>query len=980
VNEKDCIENDIDNEEKRWENAELLIGQVTKNVKERDMLDAFLLVKAAGIETTPADVKLDLWGQAIDIAFHREPKPEELPQWLENGVYFARKQLLCRVDQLKMDPRLVDEEPQVAIVEVYGYGSPLYNKYKTEAFRVAQLYYYYNLINIAESFDMDIDGEGIYTIGIGVQVINFAYLAGCYHECLELAKSAMQVYGENDLNDWLLSQPVDFQHRFYGGLYLICYNAAKAAQKSQQLPGALDWAIRAESYTSSLEDAGMISEYFARRGEILLEMGQAEEALTWLERAIAVPGLTKNEVEDAKRRRDIAKQRVTGDNTFIFDAMLDWLSRGEDKEAMKQVIESVMTGNEKPSDLSKLFDILEKSLSGGSLEKNVRSSASQEVQSSVEKVKEQFFLLSARTAVVNNNLSYVESIISEIEKLAEYDSDIQLNAAFFLVRFRQEKGERITWESISPLISRLFNLPGSSIVDYFLDLSAILLSLEEQELSKASTTIAALLKEIRFDNEDEKTPAAVIQQTAFSTSPIDAFFTSLVLMSEVNEAQSDWWLEHVSRFKYISSYRGQRLQKEAELFKFSTELPEETVLRIENTAEDLTRYNLEAEGTGSAERRGKEIHLMTLLYPMFNRCESSRIERFLDIYYPEIIHIEAGHYLIRKNKDAPVISVSYDNYWRSHYSEGEISVDDAVVYREFLIKKGKGEEGLRAGVKLQKVLLPVSAATNLPTLLGVRSTGIYHSIPLDSLPLPGSEEAGEVTGWMGEYTTSVLLTGPNKDLEMLEKQLNIEKIAVFSNSALDGNFPYLVGVQQEASAIEEIVGAKIGVAVDIYRESDANRHNFLKLSGTKAPHVLHIAAHGIADEEYPSNSFIVLSTKDANDRPLLGAVGYHDIMLMDLRQCDLVVLSACSTHEGKSFLGEGIMGLAWAFKAAGVKAVIGTRWRVNDKAAVAFWSTFYENLCSGLAIGKAFHDARLHIMKQEKWKLPYYWGVFQLIV
>ena len=112
----------------------------------------------------------------------------------------------------------------------------------------------------------------------------------------------------------------------------------------------------------------------------------------------------------------------------------------------------------------------------------------------------------------------------------------------------------------------------------------------------------------------------------------------------------------------------------------------------------------------------------------------------------------------------------------------------------------------------------------------------------------------------------------------------------------------------------------------------------------------------------------------------MGAVGYHDIILMDLRRCDLVVLSACSTHEGRSILGEGIMGLAWAFKAAGAKAVIATRWQVDDEMAVVFWRKFYENLCNGLSIGKAFHESRQQIIRQEKWNHPFYWGVFQLIV
>jgi len=268
----------------------------------------------------------------------------------------------------------------------------------------------------------------------------------------------------------------------------------------------------------------------------------------------------------------------------------------------------------------------------------------------------------------------------------------------------------------------------------------------------------------------------------------------------------------------------------------------------------------------------------------------------------------------------------------------------------------------------------------LSSLIGVRSTGVYHKIPLDSLPLPVNEETGKVAHWVGEQITSVLLTGLNQDLSILEKPSSMERIALFANSDFKGKFPPLKGTKNEAKAVEDIIRTRADSSLELFRETESNRENFLQLSGSKAPQIIHIASHGILNEETPSSSFIALSNEDSQGDSILGAVGYFDIMLMDLRQCDLVVLSACSTHEGKSIIGEGIMGLAWAFKAAGTKAVIGTRWRVPDEAAAAFWRKFYESLCGGRPIGEAFQGARMHIMKQERWNHPYYWGVFQLIV
>ncbi|UCH94505.1 MAG: hypothetical protein JSV88_30145 [Candidatus Aminicenantes bacterium] len=95
----------------------------------------------------------------------------------------------------------------------------------------------------------------------------------------------------------------------------------------------------------------------------------------------------------------------------------------------------------------------------------------------------------------NDDYSELEKLIPEIKQVAESDSPAQLEAGFFLVRYRQDKGETITWEPISPLVSRLFDLEKTSIIIYILDLSAIFTFLDEKELLKGAPVIADLLKE-----------------------------------------------------------------------------------------------------------------------------------------------------------------------------------------------------------------------------------------------------------------------------------------------------------------------------------------------------------------------------------------------------------------------------------------------------------------------------------------------------
>lgn len=981
MDEKGRIEDGSD-EEARWEDVELLLSQVNPDIKERDMLDAFLLAKAAGVPTNSLEKTLDLWGQALEIAFRQDPKPDEIESWLTKSVYFLRQQLANRLQDLNLDPDLIDD-PIGAITIVYGYHSPLYKKYPLEAFRVSQLFYYSSLVNIWKFDEGERDDIRAYALASGVKAVEFAYSAQYYYQCIELAQIAFEVFEKINSEWWLNPQLEEVYQDLKNGMYWICYNAARGRMELRAFPEALDWAIRAEPYVSSLEKAHMRSFYWTKRGEILIELGKAEQALELYEKATEEPGLTSREVMDAKRQLEFAKGRITGDSrTGVPEAL--HLSNA-DIERLNQIVEAATTGNLNPEDLSKGVELLEKFLSPDSLKLLKKNTALEKLPSALNQLKQtQFIVLFARSAMQSGNFSKVEKLIPEIEQLAESDSPAQLDAAFFLVRFRQYQGEAATWESISPLVSRLFQLAPTLILNYLLDLSSILLQLENQELLKASSTIADLLKKITFDSEDERTPTAVVQQTAFSMAIIDSFLTLLVAMAEGDPRSPVWWLKHVSRFKYLSTYRGQRLQKESKLFRFASELPEHCY-RIERLVESLTRDSFDTKGKGNADRETKEVELMTLLYPLYSRFRPSQKDKDPDTLYPELIHIETATFFQMENRESPVINVAYgDGNWVAYVPE--IEIDKSYVTRYLYLLETSGALGFKddvmveIGLKLSKALLPIPQHKGLFSLTGVRSTGVYHKIPLDSLPLLVDEETGKVDHWVGEQITSVLLTGLNKDLAILEKPLSLNNITIFANSTFKHSLKSLPGVIKEIGAIEEATKTTTDVSLELYRESDSNREIFLRLSGKNAPQVLHIATHGIISEESPSASFIVLSDKNSDGDAILGAVGYYDIMLMDLRQCDLVVLSACSTHEGKSILGEGIMGLAWAFKAAGAKAVIGTRWPVNDAAAVAFWRKFYENICSGRPIGEAFQDARMNIIKQEKWNHPYYWGVFQLIV
>lgn len=156
----------------------------------------------------------------------------------------------------------------------------------------------------------------------------------------------------------------------------------------------------------------------------------------------------------------------------------------------------------------------------------------------------------------------------------------------------------------------------------------------------------------------------------------------------------------------------------------------------------------------------------------------------------------------------------------------------------------------------------------------------------------------------------------------------------------------------------------VGASPAAYIQSQPARYSYI-----------HFVSHATASRLVPLDSAVILSGNGTQDSAKLYA---REILNQPLN-AELVTISACQGSGVRTYAGEGLVGLAWAFMRAGSHNVIGALWDVSDASTPEIMQHLYDGIAAGQPPDASLRAAKLDLLhRRGVFRKPLYWGAFQL--
>lgn len=169
-----------------------------------------------------------------------------------------------------------------------------------------------------------------------------------------------------------------------------------------------------------------------------------------------------------------------------------------------------------------------------------------------------------------------------------------------------------------------------------------------------------------------------------------------------------------------------------------------------------------------------------------------------------------------------------------------------------------------------------------------------------------------------------------------------------------GNLTYerLPEAEAETTAIVDTLSGEPGVTVNLLAGREATYNAVYQALKRREYHIVHFNGHAQFNDQDPGLSGLVLYDQDMTTGPVVSFFGSRPPILCFMNACE-------TARPGVWKSRYDIFGLARAFLETG-SYLLGSRWKLSDKAAAVFARKFYSSLVKEQkSLGCAIMDARL---------------------
>ncbi len=298
-----------------------------------------------------------------------------------------------------------------------------------------------------------------------------------------------------------------------------------------------------------------------------------------------------------------------------------------------------------------------------------------------------------------------------------------------------------------------------------------------------------------------------------------------------------------------------------------------------------------------------------------------------------------------------------------------------------------------------------------------RLGSLFHLVPMRSTrhlvaPAPSRlPENGAATAMLfGNIPYEMDSTTQNKELKALGISYSEPKKPNWDTDRGNDEKGYWTSLDSTKTEIDNVSATLKNAGFDVtIREDYAASEETVKQIGKNgpSPNILMFSTHGYFE---PDPVSAALNDRNApifkkSDNPFIrsglilaganeawrghpvegredGILTAYEVTQLDLRNTELVVLSACQTGLGDIKGSEGVFGLQRAFKIAGAKYLLMSLWEVPDGATAAMMGEFYKNwLIEKMPIRAALEKAQAFMQNhsKEEFQKPRAWAGFVLI-